>query len=129
MKFAHSLDDSVFGHIAGGLTALVAAATAMFSGHAVFGTHPSNGESLPPHQSEIVEVIGYSDSGSDTSPPTLWFDSGTATKGRDTGEPNHPPRKPLCDRILIKEAGIDTMNDHIDGLLTEVKSRRAQRLK
>jgi hypothetical protein len=119
------LDDSVFGPIAGGLTALVAAVTAMFSGHAMFGTHPS----LPPHHSEVVEVAGYSDSGSDSSPPTPWFDSGTDTEGRDTGEPKAPAKKPLCDRILIKEAGIDTMNEHLDGLLTEVRSRRSQRLK
>lgn len=126
MRFVPSLDDNVLVHIAGGLTAVVAAATALFSGQALFGGHADVASTPPPP--DIVEEMGYSDPDSD---PPMWYIA-SATAGRDTGSGDETGTStatatPLCDRVRVKEADVDTMNEHIDGLLTEVKSRQVQR--
>ena len=124
MRFVHSLDDSVLVHIAGGLTAVVAAATALFSGHALFGGRSE--VASPPPPPDVVEEMGYSDPDSD---PPMWYIA-SATAGRDTGsgsDSGTSTATPLCDRVRTKEADVDTMNEHIDGLLTEVKARQVQR--
>lgn len=122
MRFVPSLDDSVLVHIAGGLTAVVAAVTALFSGQALFGGHADVASTPPPP--DIVEEMGYSDPDSD---PPMWYIA-SATAGRDTGsDTSTSTATPLCDRVRVKEADVDTMNEHIDGLLTEVRSRQVQR--
>lgn len=125
MRFVPSLDDSVLVHIAGGLTAVVAAATALFSGHALFDGR-AEGASTPPPP-DVVEM-GYSDPDSDL--PMRYAASATAE--RDTGsggDSGTSPATPLCDRVRVKEADVDTMNAQLDGLLAEVKTRQGQRRK
>jgi len=125
MRFVHSLDDSVLVHIAGGLTAVVAAATALFSGHALFGGHADVASNPPPP--DIVEAMGYFDPDSYSDPPT-WY---VASTGRDTGREADGTETgtatPLCDRVRVKEVDVDTMNEQIDDLLTEVKTRQGHR--
>lgn len=124
MRFVHSLDDSVLAIFSVGLATVVAAVTALFSGHALFGGRAE--VASPPPPPDVVEEMGYSDPDSD--PPTWYIASATA--GRDTGsgsDSDTSTATPLCDRIRTNEADVDTMNEQIDDLLQEVKSRQNQR--
>lgn len=101
MRFAPSWDDSVFAPVA----AVVAAITAMFSGHMIYRKAPSP----PPvayHAPLPVDVV---------------------PGGDDTDSGADPAR--LCDQVLTKEADVDALNDQLDVLLRDVKAHKAQRLK
>jgi len=126
MRFVHSLDDSVLVPIAGGLTAIVAAATALFSGHAFFrGEHQSDtADSHSPISVEVslVESAVVEDSAF-TSDSSLYIDTGHR---QDFGSPEG---ESLCGRVLSKEADVDTMNEQLDTLLQDVRAARGHRRK
>lgn len=100
MRFVHSLDDSLFVHVAGLLAAAVAGMTAVFSGHVILDT-------ANPASEEPVVLDS-----------ALSVDTGAI----DSGDPT-----PLCDRVRTKEADVDEMNAQIDAILEDVKSRQRRR--
>ena len=124
MRFAPSLDDSVLVHVAGGLTAVVAAVTALFSGHAMFW-HPteSAAPAAPIEVTAQVEPI----EGGDTAAPAL-VEGFVVDTGEGAVEPPSP-KTPLCDSLRTKEVDVDTLNQELDGLLQDLQSKKHQRRK
>lgn len=108
MRFVQSLDDSALGFVAGGVAALVATVTALFSGHAYI---EKNGAA--------VEAFLVGDSA---------VHSGVLPEG-DTGSAwaDPAPSGALCDPILRREDDVDDLNEQIDELLRDVKSHKVQR--
>lgn len=102
MRSVLSWDDSVFAPAA----AVVAAVTALFSGHAIFKHDP------PP----AIPI---------SSPPAP--DTG-GTQG-DSGVDSATPPARLCDQVRTKEGDVDAMNAQIDVLLEDVRAKAGQRRK
>jgi hypothetical protein len=131
MRFVHSLDDNVLAHVAGGLTAIVAAATALFSGHIlVGGTAPA---APHPPAEPYVEAVPYDDSGTSDRDPVQSLRADTADEhlglATDSAGASTQPATVggLSSHILGKEDAVDAMNTDIDTLLQDVKSGRGQR--
>jgi hypothetical protein len=135
MKFVHSLDDNVLMHIAGGLTAVVAAVTALFSGHTLINA-PTTPLSHPPPSTTFERAhnmgdTGFSDSDGFDGLNYIYSDSNEIRQLTDTNSPDAEPYLyyPLCDRILQKEIEVDALNTQLDGILTEIKTRQRHRRK
>lgn len=109
MKSVLSWDDSIFAPIA----AVVAAMTALFSGHAIYRQEPT----------PVVQHVPV-----DTIPTETGGDTGRALPAPVTQPSTNLPDR-LCDQVLTKEEDVDTMNAHIGDILDEVKARKVQRRK
>ncbi len=112
MKFVHSLDGNVLTHLAGGLTALVATATALFSGPI-----------LLLHMSAPDSEVADTDSAEDDTAPVddlyqqpepLLLTEATTAQG-------------LNDRSNEREEAVDAMNVEIDVLLQRMKDKPQRR--
>ena len=115
MKFVHSLDDNVLTHLAGGLTALVATATALLTGPVLF-----------PHRfapdSEVVDTASESAT-DDTAPPVVvgvMYPEPVRLTEADVVQ--H-----LSDRSSEREKAVDAMNVEIDVLLQHMKDKPQRR--
>ena len=115
MRFVHSLDDSVLGIVAGGVAALVATATALFSGHAYIERGGVPFESF--HAGDSAAHSGVWSDG----------DTGSAAHASVPVGADPAPEGSLCEPILLREGDVDELNEQIDELLRDVKSGKAQR--
>lgn len=107
MRFVPSLDDSVMAGIAGLVAAVVAAATALFSGPAVWKSDAAHTPPPPPiaAPTSTDELPAHVDL-SHVSP-----DSGF----------------PLTDRVLLKEEVVDDINAQLDEVLKDVAAQDHRR--
>jgi hypothetical protein len=114
MKFVHSLDDNVLTHLAGGLTALVAAATALFSGPILF-PHVSASDS------EVVDTATES-AGDDTATVGVLYPQADMVLLTEA-----TTAQGLNDRSSEREEAVDAMNVEIDVLLQRMKDKPQRR--
>lgn len=138
MRFVQSLDDSVLAHIAGGLTAVVAAATALFSGHTLMhtGSEPvpvrplyvDSADSSDSVYGQSVESTPYFDTAEEHLAVSVAMVSSTgsgattATTATDVGA-----TETLSHHVLRKEDDVDALNTQLDGILKSVKTRQVHR--
>jgi hypothetical protein len=122
MRFAQSLDDNALAAVAGLVTAVVAGTTAFFSGYSVFR-----------HEKDTSVVVEY-----DTPidwPTSIALDmTGSVAYlhmvgPEDTGGAKDTSPSSLCDRVEATGDGMDTMNEDLDAILNELKTRKDQRRK
>lgn len=109
MRSVPSWDDNIFAPVA----AVVAAVTALFSGHVIYRQDPH----------PVVQQAPV-----DTAPSETGGDTDRVSPDVVTQPSTDPPDR-LCDQVLTKEGDVDAMNAQIGDILEEVKARDTQRRK
>jgi hypothetical protein len=124
MKFVPSLDDSALAAFAGFVTAVVAGTTALSSGYSVLRHEKDTSVSAELDTHIIMPApMTLNKTGS-----LAYLRSTDSEDTGDAGDTNSSPVS-LCDHVEASGDGMDTMNEELDVILNELKTRKDQRRK